>query len=283
MNRATLLLTCPDRPGLVARLSGFIARHGGNIIHADHHIDSGSGQFLTRLEWDVERFDLAIPAIGTAFEPTAHEIGAEWELHFNTPAPRMAIFASHQDHCLLDLLWRHGAGDLPAQIVLIMSNHRHLEPVADQFGIEFCYFPVTPETRREAEAAQLEKFAEREVSVVVLAKYMQILSEAFISHYRRRIINIHHSFLPAFPGARPYHRAFERGVKIIGATAHYVTGDLDDGPIIEQDIVSVSHRDEVDDLIRKGRDLERVVLARAVRHHLENRVLVYGNKTAVFA
>jgi len=278
---ATLLISCPDQRGLVAKIANFIYANGGNIIHADQHTDFSAGLFLTRIEWQLDGFNLPKDLIAPAFNAIAQPLGAKWEVHFSDTVPRIAIWVSRQDHCLYDLIWRHRAKEFAAEIPLIISNHPHLKAVAEQFGIDFHHIPITKENKSEQEAKQLELLRQYNVDLVVLAKYMQILSADFINQFPQ-IINIHHSFLPAFVGANPYHRAFERGVKIIGATSHYVTTDLDAGPIIEQDVVRVSHRDEVEDLVRKGKDLERVVLARAVRLHLQNRVLVYGNRTVVF-
>jgi len=278
-SRAILLVSCPDQRGLVSKISGFVYENGGNIIHADHHLDDGL--FLSRIEWDLNSFGIPQAEIGAAFGTLASGIQADWTLHFTDAKPRVAIWVSRQSHCLLDLIWRQQSGELPAEIPLIVSNHPDLEPIAQQFGIPFCHIPMSREIRDQQEGIQLQALQEHQIDLVVLAKYMQVVSADFL-HQFPRIINIHHSFLPAFPGANPYHRAHHRGVKIIGATAHYATADLDEGPIIEQDVVRVSHRDSVDDLVRKGRDLERVVLARAVRYHLEQRVLVYGNKTVVF-
>ncbi|MGF1481029.1 MAG: formyltetrahydrofolate deformylase [Cyanophyceae cyanobacterium] len=279
---ATLLLSCPDQQGLVAKFANFISANGGNIIHADQHTDFGANLFLTRLEWQLEGFNLPREAIATAFGAIAHPLQADWQLHFSDTRPRLAIWVTKQNHCLLDLLWRQQAQELPAEIALIISNHADLEAIARQFNIDFYHLPVTKATKANQEAKQLILLQQYRIDLVVLAKYMQILSPEFIVQFPQ-VLNIHHSFLPAFPGANPYGRAYERGVKIIGATAHYVTADLDEGPIIEQDVVRVSHRDSIQDLIRKGKDLERVVLARAVRLHLQHRVLVYGNKTVVFA
>ncbi|MCP6761128.1 MAG: formyltetrahydrofolate deformylase [Fischerella sp. CENA71] len=278
---ATLLISCPDQQGLVAKFANFIYANGGNIIHADQHTDFAAGLFLTRLEWQLTGFNLPREFIAPAFNAIAQPFNAKWELHFSDTVPRIAIWVSKQDHCLFDLIWRHRAKEFTAEIPLIISNHLQLQEVAEQFGIDYNHFPVNKDNKLEQEAKQLELLQQYKINLVVLAKYMQILSADFIAKFPQ-VINIHHSFLPAFVGANPYHKAFERGVKIIGATAHYVTSDLDAGPIIEQDVVRVSHRDEVEDLIRKGKDLERVVLARAVRSHLQNRVLVYGNRTVVF-
>ncbi len=278
---ATLLISCPDQRGLVAKFANFIYSNGGNIIHADQHTDFAAGLFLTRIEWQLEGFNLPREFIAPAFNAIAQPLGAKWEIRFSDTVPRIAIWVSRQDHCLFDLIWRQRAKEFIGEIPLIISNHNNLKKVAEQFNIDFQHIPITKDNKSEQETQQLELLRQYKIDLVVLAKYMQIVSAEFISQFPQ-IINIHHSFLPAFIGANPYHRAFERGVKIIGATAHYATADLDAGPIIEQDVVRVSHRDEVDDLVRKGKDLERVVLARAVRSHLQNRVLVYGNRTVVF-
>ncbi|MEH1895845.1 MAG: formyltetrahydrofolate deformylase [Nostoc sp.] len=278
---ATLLISCPDQRGLVAKFANFIYSNGGNIIHADQHTDFAAGLFLTRIEWQLEGFNLPREFIAPAFNAIAQPLGAKWEIRFSDAVPRIAIWVSRQDHCLFDLIWRQRAKEFIAEIPLIISNHSNLKIVAQQFNIDFQHVTITKDNKSEQEVQQLELLRQYKIDLVVLAKYMQIVSADFISQFPQ-IINIHHSFLPAFIGANPYHRAFERGVKIIGATAHYATADLDAGPIIEQDVVRVTHRDEVDDLVRKGKDLERVVLARAVRSHLQNRVLVYGNRTVVF-
>lgn len=278
---ATILLSCPDTPGLVAKLANFIYSNGGNIIHADHHTDLSAGLFLSRIEWQLDGFNLPREIVGPAFAAIADPLGAYWELHFSDQIPRISLWVTKQDHCLLDLLWRSRSGELKAEIPLIISNHSDLKPIADQYGIDFCHVPITADTKAAQEAYELELLAQYQIDLVVLAKYMQVLSNQFITQFPKTL-NIHHSFLPAFAGAKPYHRAYARGVKIIGATSHYVTADLDEGPIVEQDVVRVSHRDEVADLIRKGKDLERIVLARAVRSHLEHRVLAYGNRTVVF-
>jgi formyltetrahydrofolate deformylase len=278
---AILLISCPDQQGLVAKFANFIYANGGNIIHSDQHTDFTAGLFLTRIEWQLNGFNLPRNLISPAFNAICEPLGGKWELHFSDTVPRMAIWVSRQDHCLFDLIWRQRSREFRADIPLIISNHPHLHDVAEQFGIDYHHFKITPENKLEQEVKQLELLDKYKIDIIVLAKYMQILSPGFLEQFSE-IINIHHSFLPAFIGANPYHQAFERGVKIIGATAHYVTPQLDAGPIIEQDVVRVSHRDEVEDLVRKGKDLERVVLARAVRSHLQNRVLVYGNKTVVF-
>jgi formyltetrahydrofolate deformylase len=278
---ATLLISCPDQRGLVAKLSNFLYANGGNIVHADHHTDFVAGLFLTRLEWQLEGFKLPRELIGPAFGAIADPLEATWQLHFSDENSRLAIWVSRQDHCLFDLLWRQKAKEFNAEIALIISNHEALRPTAEQFGIDFHCLPILPETKKNQETKELQLLQEYKIDLVILAKYMQVLSADFVARFPK-VINIHHSFLPAFAGANPYQRAYERGVKIIGATAHYVTADLDEGPIIEQDVVRVSHRDETADLVRKGKDLERMVLARAVRLHCQNRVLVYGNRTVVF-
>lgn len=278
---ATLLISCPDQRGLVAKIANFIYANGGNIIHADQHTDFAAGLFLTRIEWQLDGFNLPRELIAPAFHAIAQPLQANWQLHFSDTVPRIAIWVSRQNHCLFDLILRQQAREFAAEIPLIISNHPDLKVVADQFGIDYHHIPISKDNKPEQEAKQLEILRQYNIDLVVLAKYMQIVSSELIAQFPK-IINIHHSFLPAFVGANPYHQAYERGVKIIGATAHYVTADLDAGPIIEQDVVRVSHRDDVANLIRKGKDLERVVLARAVRSHLQNRVLVYGNRTVVF-
>lgn len=280
MARATLLISCPDKKGLVARLSSFIFENGGNIIDSDHHT-SAEALFMARFEWDLKGFFIPREAIRPAIAALAADMGATAELRFDEPRKRAAIWVSRQSHCLHDLLWRHQAGELDCDIPLVVSNHERLRPIAEQYGVPFRHIPVTRDSRAAVEEEQLALLQAHDIDLIVLAKYMQILSDDFLAAFPR-CINIHHSFLPAFKGARPYHRAFERGVKLIGATAHYATADLDEGPIIAQDVASVSHRDSVKELIRKGRDVERRVLAEAVRLHLQSRVLVHGNKTVVF-
>lgn len=279
---ATLLISCPDQRGLVAKFANFIYANGGNIIHADQHTDFAAGLFLARIEWQLDGFNLPRELIDPAFGAIAIPLKAQWQLHFSDTVPRIAIWVSQQDHCLLDLIWRQQSQEFSAEVPLIISNHPHLQAVSEQFGADFHHIPINKENKPQQETKQLELLRQYKIDLVVLAKYMQILSPEFIAQFPQ-IINIHHSFLPAFVGAKPYHQAHRRGVKIIGATAHYVTPDLDAGPIIEQDVVRVSHRDSIADLIRKGRDLERMVLARAVRLHLGHRVLIYGNRTVVFA
>jgi formyltetrahydrofolate deformylase len=279
---ATLLMTCKDQTGLVYRISEFIYRHKGNVLHADQHIDLSTGQFFSRVEWDLEGFDLSTPELGQQFKPLAESLGMEWELRFSNDRPRIAIFVSRLDHCLVDLLHRYSIGELRGELVCILSNHEDLRNHAESYGIPFHVFPISKENKEEQEQRELELLESQQVELVVLARYMQILTESFVRRYPNRIINIHHSFLPAFAGARPHARAHSRGVKLIGATSHYVTPVVDEGPIIEQDVIRVSHRDTVDDMVRKGRDTERLVLARAVRLHLEARVWPYDNKTVVF-
>jgi formyltetrahydrofolate deformylase len=279
---ATLLISCPDRQGLVAAVTGFIAGQHGNILHLDQHVDAAQGIFFMRVEWDIRTFTTPREQIASAFAAVAEPLGMTWELHFSDIVPRMAIFVSKQSHCLYDLLSRWQSGEWQVDIPLIVSNHRDLAGIAAQFGIRYAVFPIDPATKAAQEAEQIALLREHKVDFVVLARYMQIVSPQFIEAFPRRVINIHHSFLPAFIGDRPYHKAYERGVKMIGATSHYVTAELDAGPIIEQDIVRVDHRDSIADMIRKGRDIEKLVLARAVRAHLHHRVLVYHNKTVVF-
>jgi len=281
-NSAILLISCPDRKGEVAAIADFVYRHNGNILHADEHGDEESGLFLMRVEFDPKDFDFPLADFGKHFSPVAEAFAMQWRLAQSSSRPRMIVFVSKYDHCLVDLLYRHQSGELACEIPLIISNHPDNQAVADFYKIPYAVVPFTKENKQTAERQIQSLIEEHNPDFLILARYMQILSNEFVDRYPQRIINIHHSFLPAFVGARPYHQAFERGVKLIGATSHYVTQILDDGPIIEQDVVRVSHRDTVEDLIRKGRDLEKVVLSRAVRSHVENRVLVYGNKTVVF-
>ena len=284
MSDATVILQmiCPDRPGLVSELAGWVAANGGSIRHADHHTDAGAGLFLSRIEWQLQGFGIPRDVLPEAAQALGQRLGGEAQLHFSDEYPCVAIFASKQSHCLQDLLWRVQSGELPMQVPLVIANHPDLEPLCASFEIPFVCVPVSRDTKAEAEQRILELLEKNKVELAVLAKYMQVLSSDFLEHFPQ-VINIHHSFLPAFKGAQPYHRAWDRGVKLIGATAHYVTEDLDDGPIIEQTTVSVSHRDEVEDLIRKGRDTERLALARALRLHLRRQVMVYRGRTAVFA
>jgi len=277
---AVLLIDCPDRKGLVARVSGLLYERGANILHADQHIDHDQGLFFMRVEWELDGFDL--DAFRYAFMPHAAELNMNWKLTSNARRPRVALFCSQYLHCMADLLHRWRTGELNCEIAVIVSNHREVERLAAFYDVPFEHVPVTADTRAEAEARQIELLARHQVELIVLARYMQILSPAFVAKYPAAIINVHHSFLPAFTGARPYHAAHARGVKLIGATSHYVTEVLDDGPIIEQDVARISHRDQVEDLVARGRDLERMVLSRAVRWHLDRRILCYGNKTVVF-
>ena len=279
---AVLLLSCPDQKGVVASVAGFIYEHGGNILHADEHGDSDSNTFLMRVEFDPAELDLPLSDFVSHFFPVANEFDMQWRLALSDIRPRMAILVSKYDHCLLDLLYRHQNGELACDIPCVISNHPDTQAIADFYRIPFFLVPVEKESKSAAEHQIMAMLERHSVNMIVLARYMQILSSEFVNAYPQRIINIHHSFLPAFIGSRPYHQAFTRGVKLIGATSHYVTEVLDDGPIIEQDVVRVSHRDSVEDLIHKGRDLEKVVLSRAVRWHIESRVLLYGNKTVVF-
>jgi formyltetrahydrofolate deformylase len=281
-NSAILLISCPDRKGEVAAIADFVYRHNGNILHADEHGDEESGLFLMRVEFDPKDFDIPIADFGKHFSPVAEAFAMQWRLAQSSHRPRMIIFVSKYDHCLIDLLYRHQSGELACDIPLIVSNHPDNQAVAEFYRIPYAVLTVAKDNKQASEKRLQSLIDEHNPDFIVLARYMQILSNDFVQRYPQRIVNIHHSFLPAFVGARPYHQAFERGVKLIGATSHYVTEILDDGPIIEQDVVRVSHRDTVEDLIRKGRDLEKVVLSRAVRSHVENRVLVYGNKTVVF-
>ena len=281
-NTATLLITCPDTKGIVAAIADFLYQHNANILHADQHQDAENSLFLMRVEWDLKDFSLDEASFAKAFEVIAKTYKMTWELKFSKDKPRMAIMVSQYDHCLADLLHRYKNNELQCDIPLIISNHLDTQKLAEFYGIPFFHIPVEKDKKKEAEAKQFALFEKYQVDFIVLARYMQILSEDFVRRYPQRVINIHHSFLPAFIGARPYHRAFERGVKLIGATSHYVTEVLDEGPIIEQDIDRISHRDQVEDLIQKGRDLERIVLSKAVRWHIENRILIYANKTVIF-
>ncbi len=279
---AILLISCPDQKGLVAAIADFLYQHNANILHADQHQDAELGLFLMRVEWDLAGFDLDLLDFDAAFKPIAERFQMHWRLAHSGHRPRMAIFVSRYDHCLADLLYRYQAGELNCDIPIILSNHLDTQWLAEAYRIPFQHIAIHKDAKAEAEATQLAILRHHRVDFIVLARYMQVLSPNFIRHYPNRIINIHHSFLPAFHGAKPYHRAYERGVKLIGATSHYVTEVLDDGPIIEQDVARISHRDDLDDLIRRGADLEKIVLSRAVRWHIENRVLLYANKTVVF-
>jgi len=282
MATATLLLSCPDQKGLVATMADWVYRHEGNIVHADQHTDASEAVFFQRIEFDLEGFDLDRTEIVPALSPLLERFAMRCDVRFSDERPKVAVLVSKQAHCMYDLLARWRMGELEAEIPLVISNHPDHADVAAHFDVEFAHLPVTPESRIEQESAMLALLAEHDIDLVVLARYMQVLSAGFVAKYPNRIINIHHSFLPAFAGGRPYHQAHDRGVKLIGVTAHYATAELDEGPIIEQDVARVTHRDSVEDLVRKGRDLEMIVLARAVRAHLAHRVLVYGRKTVVF-
>ena len=280
---AILLIHCPDRQGILATVTEFLNRNNGNIIYLDQHVDRQEMIFYMRVEWELEGFSIPREKIGEYFETLiANPMQMTWKLYLSVDIPRMALFVSQMPHCLFDILSRYTAGEWDVEIPLIISNHNKLEPVARRFGIDFHHFPVTRENKAEQELKELELLRSHNIDFIVLARYMQILSKEFVAHYPNRIINIHHSFLPAFAGAKPYHAAHERGVKIIGATSHYVTSDLDAGPIIEQDVTRCSHADTVENLIRKGRDLEKIVLSHAVFKHLERKILVFNNRTVVF-
>ncbi|MGB4780713.1 formyltetrahydrofolate deformylase [Candidatus Methylomirabilis sp.] len=281
--RARLLISCPDRPGIVATVSQCLCEQGANIVHSDQHTtDPEGGVFFMRIEFDLPGLDSRGATLTQAFEPVASRFRMEWRLAYAARTKPLAIFVSKEDHCLLELLWRWKAGDMAADIAMVVSNHTDLRGLVEAYGIPFHHIPVTRERHDQAEAAQLQ-LVEGKVDVIVMARYMRILSPSFIRRFPNRIINIHHSFLPAFVGADSYAQAYLRGVKLIGATAHYATDALDAGPIIEQDVERVDHRHSVEDLKRIGRHVERMVLARAVTWHLEDKVLVYGNKTVVFA
>lgn len=281
-NTATVLVSCPDRPGLVAALAQVLYGHGANILASEQHTDSEAGQFFQRIRFDLATLHTDRLSLEAAIGEVAGRFDMTWRIAYDDQVKRLALFVSRTDHCLYDLLLRHRAGELPCEIALIVSNHEKARPIARQFDIPYHVFEVTKETKAAQEKAELALLEKNEIDLIVLARYMQVLSREFVASYPSRIINIHHSFLPAFAGGRPYHQAHERGVKRIGATGHYATTDLDEGPIIEQDVVRVTHRDSPVDLVRKGRDVERTVLSRAVRAHLENRILVFENKTVVF-
>jgi formyltetrahydrofolate deformylase len=282
-NSAILLIHCPDKPGIVVAITDFIYRNGGNILYLDQHVDSERGVFFMRIEWNLEKFVIQRKKIAEYFETL---VGSRYEmtsqLHFSDTKLRMALFVSKMPHCFYDLLARYECGELNVEIPLIISNHNDLQNVAERLGIEYHCTSINKENKEEQERTQKALLSDHNIDFIVLARYMQVLSDDFVKEYPQQIINIHHSFLPAFPGSRPYHSAHERGVKIIGATSHYVTAELDAGPIIEQDVVHVSHKDTVEDMVRIGRDLEKIVLARAVRHHVHHDLLVYENRTVVF-
>jgi formyltetrahydrofolate deformylase len=280
--KAILLLSCPDNIGLVARISHFIFERGGNILDLDEHVDPVENIFSIRVAWEMKNFSIPASELKEAFIPLAKEFKATWDIKLSEQKAKVAIFVSKYDHCLTEILWRYRTGEFPIKISLIVSNHPDLEPLAKQYQIPFHLFPISKENKMDQEKKELKLLYETNVDTIILARYMQILSSQFVKAYPNRIINIHHSFLPAFIGSNPYKQAYQRGVKIIGASSHYVTEDLDEGPIIEQDIIRISHKDTLKDLIRKGRDLERLVLARALHYHFEHRVLVKGRKTIIF-
>jgi formyltetrahydrofolate deformylase len=281
-NSAILLVQCPDRKGLDAAIAEFIYRYDGNILHFEQHQAGEERYYLARVEWDLDGFRLELKDFDAAFGPIAHKFGMNWCIALGHRRPRVAILVSKYDHCLVDLLYRQRSGELACDFPLIISNHPDTKHHADFYGVPFHQIPVSKDNKPEAEAQQLELLGANSIELIVLARYMQVLSTEFITHFMMPIINIHHSFLPAFVGGKPHHQAYERGVKLIGATAHYVTEVLDDGPIIEQGVTRISHRDGLEDLVEKGRDLEKVVLSKAVRWHIENRILLYDNKTVIF-
>ena len=284
MKTAKLLLHCPDKPGILAEVTDFITVNKGNIIYLDQYVDHVENIFFMRIEWELKDFLVPQEKIEDYFATLyAQKYEMNFRLYFSDTKPRMAIFVSKMSHCLFDLLARYTAGEWNVEIPLIISNHPDLQHVAERFGIPFHRFPITKETKEEQEKKEMELLAKHKITFIVLARYMQVISEQMINAYPNRIINIHHSFLPAFVGAKPYHAAFERGVKIIGATSHYVTTELDAGPIIEQDVVRITHKDTVQDLVNKGKDLEKIVLSRAVQKHIERKVLAYKNKTVIFS
>ncbi|MCD8266370.1 MAG: formyltetrahydrofolate deformylase [Prevotellaceae bacterium] len=281
---AKLLLHCPDQPGILAQVTNFITVNKGNIVYLDQHVDHSEDIFFMRIEWDLQGFLIPREKIGDYFETLyGQKYQMQFRLYFSDLKPRMAVFVSRMSHCLYDMLARLTAGEWDVDIPLILSNHPDLRPAAERFGIPFHEFPITKDNKQAQEEAELKLLKDNGVTFIVLARYMQIVSPRLIEAYPNHIINIHHSFLPAFVGAKPYHAAFQRGVKIIGATSHYVTADLDAGPIIEQDVVRITHKDTVQDLIQKGKDLEKIVLSRAVRKHIDRKVLVYKNKTVIFS
>jgi formyltetrahydrofolate deformylase len=283
MQQITILIHCADQKGIIAAVTNFILKVEGNIVYIDQHVDVEQNVFFMRLECELTNKNIGLSMIKEDFEKTiATDFKMSWEIHIKDQKPKMALFVSKYDHCLFDILGRFSAGELNVEIPLIISNHEDLRPIAERFNIPFFCIPFTKENKEEGEKQQIALLKQHEIDFVVLARYMQIITPTLISLYENKIINIHHSFLPAFPGAKPYHSAFKRGVKIIGATSHYVTAALDEGPIIEQDITRVSHINSVDDFIMKGRDLERIVLARAIKLHAERKTMVYGNKTVVF-
>ena len=281
-NHAIILISCPDQRGITAAVTGFVYEHNGNIVHADQHIDNQSNTFFMRIEWALEGFDTPEADIQKAFAPIAERFTMDWDLYFTAQKKKVAVFVSRPLHCLQDILLRYEQSEFPCDLRMIISNHEDARPLAERSGIPFHHLPVTPENKQEQEARQMQLLKQGQIDLIVLARYHQILSRAFVDAYPQRIINIHHSFLPAFQGRDPYDRAFRQGVKIIGATSHFVVEELDAGPIIEQDTVRVSHRDTTGDFKSKGRDLEKAVLSRTLRWALENKILSYGSKTVVF-
>ncbi len=279
---ATLILSCANQKGLVAKISQFIFRRGGDIINLDEHVDNDENMFFIRVEWSLKDFAVSTDRFELEFKTLGDEFGATWEVKYSYNKRRLAIFVSRYDHCLQEILWRHSNREIDAEILLIISNHETLKYLADRHNIPFYYFRTTKENKHEVESKQLALLKKHKVDTIVLARYMQILSPYFLEQYPHGIINIHHSFLPAFVGADPYKKAYKRGVKLIGATSHYVTEELDGGPIIEQNVMRITHKDSLKDLVRKGRDLERLVLARALDLHINNRILKYGKKTIIF-
>ena len=281
---AILLISCPDQPGIVSAVSSFIGKHNGNIVYLDQHVDSRAGLFFMRVEWETENLALSDDEFLETFNnEIAEDLKLNWQIHYSNQVPKTAIFVTKDAHCLYDLLSRHESGELKLEIPLIIGNHNSLEDVAQRFGIPFFLFQITKENKKDQEEAEIALLKEHNIDTIILARYMQILSDNFVQHFPNQIINIHHSFLPAFAGAKPYHQAYERGVKLIGATSHYVTADLDEGPIIAQDVIRVSHRESLSDFIRHGRDLEKIVLSRGVWAHSQRKVLVLQNKTVVFS
>ncbi len=281
--QAILLISCPDQRGIISAVTDFISEYDGNILDLDEHVDREHKVFFMRVAWDLANFKLDQSELNTRFAKSiAEKYRMNWQLHYNTDLPKMAVFVSKLSHCLYDILGRYQSGEWQVEIPLIISNHEHLKDVADLYQIPFYHIPITKDTKQQQELKQIELLREHKVELVVLARYMQILSNQFVDRFTNRIINIHHSFLPAFPGAKPYHSAYDRGVKIIGASSHYVTEHLDAGPIIEQDVVRISHKNEIPELVRKGKDLEKIVLSRAIYLHLKRKILVYKNRTIIF-
>lgn len=281
---AILLMYCPDQPGIVAKITEFLFQNNGNVIYLDQHVDHQEKVFFMRIEWELQNFTIPREKIAEYFGTLlATRYNLTWNIYFTRKVPRMAIFVSKMSHCLFDMLARYQSGEWNVEIPLVISNHPELEPLVKQFGLEYQLFSINGKNKAEQEEKEIELLKTRNIDFIVLARYMQVLSDDFIKEFPNRVINIHHSFLPAFPGAKPYHSAHERGVKIIGATSHYVTADLDAGPIIEQDVVRISHTDSIKDLIRKGQDLEKIVLSRAIYAHIQRKTLVYNNRTVVFS